>query len=158
MGAKLNYIKKHGRNSYRSTKRYNLSKTYSSFANNRPRTKGNISNLYIKYIKLAKEATSSGDRIQAEYYNQFADHYSRVMIEEGIKPVENNNINAASDKKDIENNSLESDQEISKSSTVYNEKSLEKTDIENEIDENETSLDEVSFISQPAKKTVRLKK
>ena len=43
-----------------------------------------------KYIKLAKESFSVGDRIQAEYYNQFADHYSRLMTESGVKPIENN--------------------------------------------------------------------
>ena len=152
------FTRKPGRSSFRSSKRYNLSKTHSSFSNNKPRAKGSISNLYVKYIKLAKEASSAGDRIQAEYYNQFADHFSRIMIDDGIKPYENKNISEISDKKDIGNSSLERDQEISKPSNDYNVKSSEKTDIENEIDENENSLETVPFISQPAKKTAKLKK
>ena len=93
MGATLNFTKKHGRSSFRSPKRYNFSKSYNSHSNNKLRAKGSISNLYVKYIKLAKEASSAGDRIQAEYYNQFADHFSRIMIDDGIKPSENKNIN-----------------------------------------------------------------
>ena len=158
MGVKLIFTRKPGRSSFRSSKRYNLSKTHSSFSNNKPRAKGSISNLYVKYIKLAKEASSAGDRIQAEYYNQFADHFSRIMIDDGIKPYENKNISEISDKKDIGNSSLERDQEISKPSNDYNVKSSEKTDIENKIDENENSLETVPFISQPAKKTAKLKK
>ena len=158
MGVKLIFTRKPGRSSFRSAKRYNLSKTHSSFSNNKPRVKGSISNLYVKYIKLAKEASSAGDRIQAEYYNQFADHFSRIMIDDGIKPYENKNISEISDKKDIGNSSLERDQEISKPSNDYNVKSSEKTDIENKIDENENSLETVPFISQPAKKTAKLKK
>ena len=80
------------------------------------------------------------------------------MIDDGIKPYENKNISEISDKKDIGNSSLERDQEISKPSNDYNVKSSEMTDIENKIDENENSLDTVSFISQPAKKTAKLKK
>ena len=152
------FTRKPGRSSFRSSKRYNLSKTHSSFSNNKPRAKGSISNLYVKYIKLSKEASSAGDRIQAEYYNQFADHFSRIMIDDGIKPDENKNISEISDKKDIGNSSLERDQEISKPSNAYNVKSSEKTDIENKIDENENSLETVPFISQPAKKTAKLKK
>ena len=34
-----------------------------------------------KYIEKAKEAKSSGDRIAAENYFQFADHYKRLIIE-----------------------------------------------------------------------------
>ena len=45
--------------------------------------------LYYKYLKLAKESSASGDRIQAEYYYQFADHYSRLMIELGVSIDEN---------------------------------------------------------------------
>ena len=43
-----------------------------------------LSNCMINILKLAKEASSSGDRIQAEYYYQFADHYSFRLMN-GIK-------------------------------------------------------------------------
>ena len=92
MGATLNYTKKQGRSSFRSPKRYNFSKSYNSYSNNKPRAKGNVAHLHEKYTKLAKEASSIGDRIQAEYYHQFADHYSRIMVENGIKSIDNENI------------------------------------------------------------------
>ena len=43
-----------------------------------------------------------GDRIQAEYYHQFADHYSRIMSESGIKSYGNENIGTDSDKQSVE--------------------------------------------------------
>ncbi|MCK5276208.1 MAG: DUF4167 domain-containing protein [Alphaproteobacteria bacterium] len=30
-------------------------------------------------MELAREAASSGDAVQSEYYYQYADHYHRVM-------------------------------------------------------------------------------
>ena len=35
--------------------------------------------MHFKYLDKAKDALSSGDRITAEYYYQYADHYSRLM-------------------------------------------------------------------------------
>ena len=56
------------------------------------RNKGNVSQQYNKYLKLAKEAFRSGDRIQSEYYYQFTDHYYRLMIELGISIEENSQV------------------------------------------------------------------
>lgn len=150
-------MKKNGRSSFRPTRRYKYTKTNHSFSYNKPRAKGNVSHLYDKYTKLAKEASSIGDRIQAEYYHQFADHYSRLMIENGIKSSDNENISEDSNKKDLEASTM-NNQEISKSSTDPNIKFSEKTVMENEIDENDNSIETVSFISQPANKTEKLKK
>lgn len=44
---------------------------------NRPR--GNAQQLMEKYLALARDATSSGDRVLAENYFQHADHYYRVL-------------------------------------------------------------------------------
>ena len=150
----MNNIKRGGRFSFRSNKRYSYSRSNNSFAHNKIRPKGNIPLMYEKYIKLAKEASSAGDRIQAEYYHQFADHYSRVMTENGIKTTEQENTNKTSDKEFVEDSDTANDQEISKTTTSTNAKSSEKIDKEKEevIDENENSLDTVSFISKPASK------
>ena len=77
------YIKKNPRVTFRSNRRPNF-KRNNNFSNNKSRNKGNVTQQYNKYFKLAKEAFSSGDRIQAEYYYQFTDHYYRLMIEMGI--------------------------------------------------------------------------
>ena len=55
---------------------------------------------YNKYLKLAKEASSSGDRIQSEYYYQFTDHYYRLMVEMGIN-IEDGDLNLESKSQDI---------------------------------------------------------
>ena len=40
------------------------------------RARGNAPQLLEKYRKLAHDAHLNGDRVQEEYYLQFADHYS----------------------------------------------------------------------------------
>lgn len=42
------------------------------------RTRGNALQMLEKYKKLAQDAQVDGDRVQAEYYHQFVDHYFRV--------------------------------------------------------------------------------
>lgn len=48
---------------------------------NDARIRGNAQQLLEKYKSLARDATSAGDRILAEYYMQHADHYYRVLAE-----------------------------------------------------------------------------
>jgi len=153
----LNNIRKSGRFSFRP-KRYNYSRSNNSFAHNKIRPKGNIPLMYEKYINLAKEASSAGDRVQAEYYHQFADHYSRVMTENGIKPYEQENTNKATNKETEEDSYIEKDKEITKSSRNSDVKSSNNSEDDENVDENEKSLDTVSFISQPVSKTEKLKK
>lgn len=45
------------------------------------RARGNAPQLLDKYKKLAQDAAHNGDRVQAEYYLQFADHYFRVIAD-----------------------------------------------------------------------------
>lgn len=45
------------------------------------RARGNAPQLLEKYRKLAQDAALNGDRVQAEYYLQFADHYFRVIAD-----------------------------------------------------------------------------
>jgi hypothetical protein len=45
------------------------------------RARGNAAQLLEKYKTLARDAQQSGDRVLAEYYLQFADHYFRVLAE-----------------------------------------------------------------------------
>jgi Domain of unknown function (DUF4167) len=46
------------------------------------RARGNAPQLLEKYRKLAHDAHLNGDRVQAEYYLQFADHYFRVLADQ----------------------------------------------------------------------------
>ena len=45
------------------------------------RQRGNANQLYEKYKNLARDAQMQGDRVNTEYYLQFADHYFRVLNE-----------------------------------------------------------------------------
>jgi hypothetical protein len=45
------------------------------------RSRGNAAQLLEKYKSLARDAQMQGDRVQSEYWLQFADHYYRVLNE-----------------------------------------------------------------------------
>ena len=45
------------------------------------RARGNAAQMLEKYKKLAQDAQLNGDRVQAEYFHQFADHYFRVLAD-----------------------------------------------------------------------------
>jgi hypothetical protein len=45
------------------------------------RQRGNAAQLLEKYKSMARDAQLSGDRVQTEYYLQFADHYFRILSE-----------------------------------------------------------------------------
>lgn len=54
------------------------------------RARGNASQLLEKYKTLAADAQRQGDRVNAEYYLQFADHYFRVLAESRSRFEEQN--------------------------------------------------------------------
>ena len=147
------YVKKNTRVTFRSNRRHGH-KRNNSFSNDRGRNKGNVTQQYQKYLKLAKEASSSGDRIQSEYYYQFADHYSRLMLELGLFIDENaENQNSAElksiDQKSENNNNLD---EVSETDKIDETKDTEDNN-------DHGSIESVPFISQPAKKkSLKIKK
>ena len=49
--------------------------------NNIPRTRGAIAKALEKYNNLAQDAHSNGDRIVAENFYQYAEHYQRLLNE-----------------------------------------------------------------------------
>ncbi|MDC3091836.1 DUF4167 domain-containing protein [Rickettsiales bacterium] len=50
------------------------------FDNSNPhRPKGSVSKILEKYINLAQDAASNGDRIKAEGFYQHAEHYQRIL-------------------------------------------------------------------------------
>ena len=42
--------------------------------------RGTAAHVYEKYLQLARDASSSGDRVQAENYLQHAEHYYRILM------------------------------------------------------------------------------
>ena len=51
--------------------------------NNGPAVRGDARQVMEKYLALAREASSAGDRIAAEGYFQHAEHYHRLMTANG---------------------------------------------------------------------------
>ena len=143
------YTKKNGRVTFRSNRRPGF-KRNSNFSNGKVRNKGNISQQYQKYLKFAKEAFSSGDRVKSEYYYQFADHYSRLMIELGISFEDNINNQDSLEIKSADQKNTNIEKSIPDIEPIVDSKDKNVT-LEGDESENE-SIESVSFISQPAKK------
>jgi len=45
--------------------------------------RGTAANVYEKYLQLARDAGSGGDRVTQENYLQHAEHYYRIMMAQG---------------------------------------------------------------------------
>ena len=76
------------------------------------RNNHNASKLIEKYNNLAREASSSGDKILSENYFQHADHFTRIMNEqENFKKTRYSS--SSEDNKDL-NNADKIDKEIKK--------------------------------------------
>ena len=65
----------------RNSNRRNGSSRNQTFDSNGPsvRIRGNASQVHEKYLAMARDASSSGDRIAAENYYQHAEHYFRIL-------------------------------------------------------------------------------
>ena len=137
------YTKKNGRLTYKTNRRPNFKRNsnYSS----KGRNKGNVTQQYNKYLKLAKDTFSAGDRIQAEYYYQFTDHYYRLMQELGINLDDQDNL--------LESRDANSENIVSENEKENKQSSEE--DIETNKDEDDAvddSIESIPFISEPVKK------
>ena len=137
------YTKKNGRMTYKSNRRPNFKRNNNYVSKNR--NKGNITQQYNKYLKLAKDTFSSGDRIQAEYYYQFTDHYYRLMLELGISLEDQD----ASDEAKLSNNENLTVEDIKDKSSEEYSKLMDDDTKDEDIDE---SIESVPFISEPVKK------
>ena len=137
------YTKKNGRMTYKSNRRPNFKRNNNY--SNKGRSKGNVTQQYNKYLKLAKDTFSAGDRIQAEYYYQFTDHYFRLMQELGIN-LEDQDTSIETKDASSENLISEDDKE-----EISNEE--ENLDSNKTTDEDvEQSIESIPFISEPVKK------
>ena len=143
------YAKKSGRISFKSNRRQGYRRN--NFSNGKMRNKGNLPQQYQKYLKLAKEASSSGDRIQTEYYYQFADHYSRLMVELGISIEDNNEDITPTPDTTKETKKLNEDNNSENDTEIINKKN-ESTADPKEFETDHESIESVSFLSSSAKK------
>lgn len=61
-----------------------------NFDSNGPDVKirGSASTIFERYCQLARDANASGDRVAAENYLQHAEHYYRIMLAQGVTPMQ----------------------------------------------------------------------
>jgi hypothetical protein len=82
---------------------YNPNRTFDS-SGPEIKIRGSAPHVYEKYLQLARDANSSGDRVMAENYLQHAEHYYRIMAAQQVQQQQyqaaqpqqpyNNNANA----------------------------------------------------------------
>ena len=91
------------------------------------RNNHNAPKLIEKYINLAREALSTGDKILSENYFQHADHFTRILNEQETyrnkKYSDSNNKEDSPDDKNLEDND---DSVNEKKETSDNDDTLEK--------------------------------
>ena len=137
------YTKKNGRMTYKSNRRPNFKRN--NYSSSKGRNKGNVTQQYNKYLKLAKDTFSAGDRIQAEYYYQFTDHYYRLMQELGINLDDQDNI--------LESRGASSENIVSENEKNNKESLQEDVDTNKDEDDGvDDSIESIPFISEPVKK------
>ena len=127
------YKRNNGRTTYKSNRRTPFKKS-GGYQNYKSRNKGNLSQQYNKYLKLAKESFRSGDRVQSEYFYQFTDHYYRLMIELGINIEEN----------------VQSDEAKSSSEEQDNQVVNLNEDEQDNAKADDESIESIPFIADPS--------
>jgi hypothetical protein len=67
-----------------------MNNSHRNFDSNGPDVKirGTASTIFERYCQLARDANASGDRIAAENYLQHAEHYYRIMLAQGVTPLQ----------------------------------------------------------------------
>tara|TARA_X000001036_G_scaffold333227_1_gene312038 strand:- start:162 stop:602 length:441 start_codon:yes stop_codon:yes gene_type:complete len=93
------------------------------------KVRGSARQVYDKYLLLARDAKSSGDNILSESYFQHAEHYARILIENGKFEI-----NSSSNSK--KNEVRKSEQE--KKTDNQSNDGVEKASNENGLDSIET--------------------
>jgi hypothetical protein len=77
---------RNNQNNYRAGRRNNGFNSRGKFyESNGPdvKVRGTASTIAEKYQQLARDAHTSGDLVAAEAYHQYADHYYRLVAEQG---------------------------------------------------------------------------
>ena len=115
-----NNFRRNDRNFKTTGDRPKFSSNYSNNENFKRKIPGrnnhNASKLIEKYNDLAREASSSGDKILSENYLQHADHFTRVMNEQ----------EAFRKERFAENKPLNNESSVEEKSTIVNEASKDE--------------------------------
>ena len=137
-----NNFRRNDRNFKTTGDRPKFSSNYSNNENFKRKIPGrnnhNASKLIEKYNDLAREASSSGDKILSENYLQHADHFTRVMNEQ--EPIENES-SAVKKSTDNESSAMEK-------STIVNEVSKD------EVVEKTKAVTDIKKVAKPETKAI----
>ena len=136
--ARRNNFRRNDRNFKTTGDRPKFSSNYSNNENFKRKIPGrnnhNASKLIEKYNDLAREASSSGDKILSENYLQHADHFTRVMNEQEVSRKERfiaskstDNENSAVEKSTTINE-VSKDEVVKKAKVVTNVEKAEKSE------------------------------
>jgi hypothetical protein len=98
------------------------------------RQRGNAAQLLEKYKSMARDAQLAGDRVQTEYYLQFADHYFRVLSENRSRYEEQNPRRQRDDDMDDE---VDGDEEMADGEEAAVEERPERQDRNDRGDRND---------------------
>ncbi len=95
------------------------------------KVRGSAKQVYDKYLILARDAKSSGDSILSESYFQHAEHYARILIENGKFDTTSsangdakNKNHSIKDAKNSDNESMEKENNIDESQKLQNDETL----------------------------------
>ena len=95
------------------------------------KVRGSAKQVYDKYLILARDAKSSGDSILSESYFQHAEHYARILIENGKFDTTSsangdakNKNHSIKDAKNSDNESIEKENNIDESQKLQNDETL----------------------------------
>ena len=133
-----NNFRRNDRNFKTTGDRPKFSSNYSNNENFKRKIPGrnnhNASRLIEKYNDLAREASSSGDKILSENYLQHADHFTRVVIQQEASRKERfeannpiNNESSAAEKSTIVNE-ISKDEEVKKAKVITEVKKIVKSE------------------------------
>jgi len=139
-----NNFRRNDRNFKTTGDRPKFSSNYSNNDNFKRKIPGrnnhNASKLIEKYNDLAREASSSGDKILSENYLQHADHFTRVMNEQ----------EASRKERFVANKPIDSESSAVEKSTVVNEVSkdevVEKAKVVTEVKKTVKSRNKADLI------------
>ena len=121
-------------------------KVYNNQHNNPPKSRNGVSKALEKYTSLAQDAQSNGDRIVAENFFQYAEHYQRLLNEEfGFDPKTQSNNNLENKKIDVNVDNGDSSKP-SRTQRAINAKS-DRLDNHNENSENKKNQKNDNFTS-----------
>ena len=110
------------------------------------KVRGSARQVYEKYLLLARDAKSSGDTILTESYFQHAEHYARILIENGKFEINSSSNSKKNEVRKSEQEKKTDNQSNDGVEKVSNENGLDSIETEkvSKSEDLETSAEEIA--------------